>query len=135
MCPDDRTMRLSCKALCCVSFLVRDAEHERWRRDNGVPSGGLFTGAEVLKTPDQVNTYGGLQGAQLDPCYHQACDTWPANINTDVLFGNARALAYSMEKLATHANARKWLYPGNATIANNRVLGRESADLHFYGLL
>ena len=41
----------------------------------GIPAGGLFTGAEVPKTAAQVARYGGVQGAWLDPCYHQACDT------------------------------------------------------------
>ena len=41
----------------------------------GIPAGGLFTGAEEPKTAAQVARYGGVQGAWLDPCYHQACDT------------------------------------------------------------
>jgi Zn-dependent M28 family amino/carboxypeptidase len=41
----------------------------------GIPAGGLFTGAEAPKTAAQVERYGGVQGAWLDPCYHQACDT------------------------------------------------------------
>ena len=35
----------------------------------GVPAGGLFTGAEQPKTAAQ---YGGIAGAQLDPCCHVA---------------------------------------------------------------
>lgn len=42
----------------------------------GIPAGGLFTGAEQPKTPEQVAQYGGIAGAQLDPCYHAACDTF-----------------------------------------------------------
>lgn len=41
-----------------------------------VPAGGLFTGAEAAKTQAQYDMYGGLVGAQLDPCYHLACDTY-----------------------------------------------------------
>ena len=44
--------------------------------DVGIPAGGLFTGAEGLKTAAQVTTYGGIAGAQYDPCYHLACDTF-----------------------------------------------------------
>ena len=40
----------------------------------GIPSGGLFTGAEGVKTPAQARIYGGVAGAAYDPCYHQACD-------------------------------------------------------------
>ncbi|MGH2700825.1 MAG: M28 family metallopeptidase [Actinomycetota bacterium] len=43
---------------------------------NGVPSGGLFSGAEVLKTEEQEAIYGGVAGLAYDPCYHQACDTF-----------------------------------------------------------
>lgn len=42
----------------------------------GIPAGGLFTGAEQPKTPAQVAQYGGIAGAQFDPCYHEACDTF-----------------------------------------------------------
>ena len=41
---------------------------------NGIPAGGLFSGAEGIKTPAQAATYGGTAGAPYDPCYHQACD-------------------------------------------------------------
>jgi Zn-dependent M28 family amino/carboxypeptidase len=47
----------------------------------GIPAGGLFTGAEGIKTADQAATYGGTIGAQYDPCYHLACDTF-AGTNT-----------------------------------------------------
>ena len=43
--------------------------------NNGIPSGGLFTGAEVEKTARQVARYGGIQAA-YDPCYHEACDSF-----------------------------------------------------------
>jgi len=41
----------------------------------GIPAGGLFTGAEVLKTPADVALWGGVAGAQYDPCYHAPCDS------------------------------------------------------------
>ena len=42
---------------------------------NGIPAGGLFTGAEVRKTAAQAAVYGGAAGEQFDPCYHAFCDT------------------------------------------------------------
>jgi len=42
----------------------------------GIPAGGLFTGAEGIKTAAQAVTYGGTAGIQYDPCYHLACDTF-----------------------------------------------------------
>jgi Zn-dependent M28 family amino/carboxypeptidase len=44
--------------------------------DAGVPAGGLFTGAEGNKTAEEVLIYGGIEGEQYDPCYHEACDTF-----------------------------------------------------------
>ena len=67
--------------------------------DNGIPFGGLFTGAEGLKTPEQAAIYGGTAGEQYDPCYHQACDIiW--NINYPVLNVNSDAVAAATMKYA-----------------------------------
>lgn len=62
--------------------------------DAGIPFGGLFTGAEGIKTPAQQAIFGGTAGQQYDPCYHQACDTY-ANFNGDVLDLNSDAIAYA----------------------------------------
>ncbi len=47
--------------------------------DVGIPAGGLFTGAEGVKTAEQAEMYGGTAGAPYDPCYHLACDTFDNN--------------------------------------------------------
>jgi Zn-dependent M28 family amino/carboxypeptidase len=44
--------------------------------NRGIPAGGVFAGAEAPKTAAQVAKYGGVQGEQLDPCYHEPCDTY-----------------------------------------------------------
>ena len=62
---------------------------------NGIAAGGLFTGAEVLKTAAQQAIWGGTAGAQYDPCYHAACDTF-ANNNNHALAVNADAVAFAM---------------------------------------
>ncbi|WP_330475268.1 M28 family metallopeptidase [Terrabacter sp. C0L_2] len=61
---------------------------------NGVPSGGLFTGAEGIKTPEEAAIWGGTAGQAYDPCYHQACDTY-ANNNDTALAENSDAVAYA----------------------------------------
>jgi Zn-dependent M28 family amino/carboxypeptidase len=48
----------------------------------GIPAGGLFSGAEGVKTAAEQAVYGGTAGAAYDPCYHQACDTFDNNSNT-----------------------------------------------------
>jgi Zn-dependent M28 family amino/carboxypeptidase len=52
--------------------------------DAGIPAGGIFTGAEGIKTEAEARIYGGTAGQPYDACYHQACDT-TANINNTVL--------------------------------------------------
>ena len=42
--------------------------------DRGIPAGGIFAGAEGVKTPEQEEIYGGAAGSWYDPCYHQLCD-------------------------------------------------------------
>jgi Zn-dependent M28 family amino/carboxypeptidase len=44
--------------------------------NRGIPAGGVFAGAEAPKTAEQVAKYGGVQGEQLDPCYHEPCDNY-----------------------------------------------------------
>ncbi|MCC8243544.1 M28 family peptidase [Saccharothrix luteola] len=41
----------------------------------GIPAGGLFTGAEGIKTAAQAARYGGVADVAFDPCYHQPCDS------------------------------------------------------------
>ncbi|MET8996252.1 M28 family metallopeptidase [Amycolatopsis sp. NPDC004169] len=65
----------------------------------GIPAGGLFTGAEGVKTPAQAASYGGTAGVAYDSCYHQACDTF-ANNNLVALDQNADAIAYATVTLA-----------------------------------
>lgn len=41
----------------------------------GIPSGGLFAGAEVKKTEEQAKLWGGTANEPFDPNYHQKGDT------------------------------------------------------------
>ncbi|MDH3376568.1 MAG: M28 family metallopeptidase [Gammaproteobacteria bacterium] len=61
----------------------------------GIPAGGLFTGAERIKTEDEVAIYGGTAGEQYDPCYHLACDTFD-NISLEALDQMSDAVAHSV---------------------------------------
>jgi len=61
----------------------------------GIPSGGLFTGAEGVKTPEEASLWGGIAGAAYDPCYHLACDTY-ANNNDTALDVNSDGVAYAV---------------------------------------
>jgi Zn-dependent M28 family amino/carboxypeptidase len=65
----------------------------------GIPSGGLFTGAEGLKTEEEAALWGGTAGIAYDPCYHQPCDTF-ANNNDFALEVNSDAVAYAVLQYA-----------------------------------
>jgi Zn-dependent M28 family amino/carboxypeptidase len=73
--------------------------------NNRIPSGGLFTGAEVPKTPAQVAIWGGTAGEQFDPCYHAACDTYEnvaehaLDVNSDAIAFSVLTFAYSTESV------------------------------------
>ncbi|HJR37465.1 MAG TPA: M20/M25/M40 family metallo-hydrolase [Nocardioidaceae bacterium] len=58
----------------------------------GIPAGGLFTGAEGVKTPEQAEQYGGVAGESYDPCYHSACDSLTPTYDTPELAAVYEAL-------------------------------------------
>ncbi|MFI5621303.1 M28 family metallopeptidase [Streptomyces sp. NPDC051567] len=64
----------------------------------GIPVGGLFSGADYLKTAAQAQKWGGTSGQAFDRCYHSACDSL-ANINDTALDRNADAIAYAIWNL------------------------------------
>jgi len=70
----------------------------------GIPSGGLFTGAEGVKTPAEAALWGGTAGVAYDPCYHVACDTY-ANNNDQALAVNADGVAYATLQFAQNTSA------------------------------
>ena len=63
--------------------------------NNGIAAGGLFTGAEQVKTAQQAQIWGGTAGAWFDPCYHMACDTL-ANVSKKALDVNSDAVALAV---------------------------------------
>ncbi len=92
--------------------------------DSGIPFGGLFTGAEGIKTDAQVAVYGGVAGEQYDPCYHAACDTFD-NISLEVLDLNSDAVAASTLQYAMNTvtiNGRK----GKGNFKPSNAKGQEN---------
>ncbi|WP_283135331.1 M28 family peptidase [Rhizohabitans arisaemae] len=68
-------------------------------KNAGVRVGGVFTGAEQLKSSAQATKWGGTAGQAFDRCYHSACDT-TSNVNQTALDRNSDAIAYVLWKLA-----------------------------------
>ena len=78
----------------------------------GIPAGGLFTGAEVVKTQVQEDIWGGTAGESFDQCYHQACDTLDnismeaLDVNIDAIATAVLAYSYSTESVNGVGGAR-----------------------------
>ncbi|GGS96335.1 aminopeptidase [Planobispora rosea] len=80
----------------------------------GIPAGGLFTGAEGIKTAEEAAKFGGEAGVAYDKCYHLACDTID-NINDKALKVNTGAIA-----TATFVYAYSAQLPGGGTPGSNQ---------------
>ena len=65
----------------------------------GLPVGGLFTGADELKSAELAQRFGGQAGRSFDSCYHKSCDT-VANVDFGILEQMADAAAVVALRLA-----------------------------------
>lgn len=63
--------------------------------DANVPSGGLFTGADGVKTEEEAEIWGGAPGIIYDPNYHTLYDTI-GNWSYAFLYQNTKAIAHSV---------------------------------------
>ena len=91
----------------------------------GIPAGGLFSGAEVVKTAEQAAVYGGRAGVAYDPCYHQACDDI-TNLNTRALFELGDGAAHAV---LTLARTRSGFFEDGSRAARRAATGRRAAGL------
>ncbi|HLU59088.1 MAG TPA: M20/M25/M40 family metallo-hydrolase [Pseudonocardia sp.] len=66
----------------------------------GIPTGGVFSGADNAKTDAQAARWGGRAGVDFDPCYHSACDR-AEGIDRRVLDDFTDALAGTVARFAT----------------------------------
>jgi Zn-dependent M28 family amino/carboxypeptidase len=98
----------------------------------GIPAGGIFTGAEKLKTAEEQAMFGGTVGLALDPCYHQACDTIN-NLNLTALGEMKNAAADVLYQLMLTRNAivnggsikpgkNKQITPDNSTFIGHKPI-------------
>jgi Zn-dependent M28 family amino/carboxypeptidase len=121
--------------------------------NRGIPGGGIFAGAEVHKTPEQVAVFGGVADEQYDPCYHEACDnidtvtgqppadtmlSFPADPvlaqqQADSLNGNALKSLREMSRAVTHAvwffATKRGVLPPRATAA--KAARKQASKRHF----
>ena len=75
--------------------------------ERGIPSGGIFAGAEGVKTAEEAAVYGGAAGSWFDPCYHQLCDNL-ITVMTGVPALDAEGLAPGGTEAEKHARSGRW---------------------------
>ncbi|KAI1421637.1 peptidase family M28 [Xylaria sp. FL1777] len=66
---------------------------------NGIPGGGIATGAEGVKSKEEELMFGGKAGDWYDPCYHQLCDD-VGNVNATAWLINTQLVAHSIATFA-----------------------------------
>jgi Zn-dependent M28 family amino/carboxypeptidase len=93
----------------------------------GAPAGGLFTGAEGIKTAQQAVDYSGTAGVAYDHCYHQACDTID-NVNTTAFDQMSDAAVTALTQLAL-------LQGPLASAARTRALTQAGVQTDYRGSL
>lgn len=69
--------------------------------EHGIPAGGLFTGAEGIKTEEEAALFGGEAGIAYDANYHGPGDNF-TNLNPEAFLINSRAAAFAV---ATYARS------------------------------
>jgi Zn-dependent M28 family amino/carboxypeptidase len=89
----------------------------------GIPAGGLFTGAEDVKSAEEARLFGGTAGEAFDPCYHQACD--------DITNLNKTALDQMSDGVA-HATL-VFAQTGTAVGGTDTSAGTPSSSLKYKG--
>jgi Zn-dependent M28 family amino/carboxypeptidase len=80
----------------------------------GIPAGGIFAGAEVRKTEEQVALYGGEADVPFDICYHQLCDRL-TNINDTGLEEHSDAAVHAILTFAQTESAVSGTDRGSST--------------------
>ncbi|KAF2129136.1 Zn-dependent exopeptidase [Dothidotthia symphoricarpi CBS 119687] len=100
--------------------------------DAGIASGGTTTGADEVKTPLEVEMYGGVAGEILDQCYHQACDNY-ANMAWGAFELHAKGIAASVAKYAASWAGFPEKPAGNSTMKRSAPKARDTGLHRHFG--
>ncbi len=94
-----------------------------------VPAGGLFTGAEGVKTAEEALMFGGTAGEAYDECYHQDCDDI-GNINRRALKANLGAIMDSVKRYARTTRTVNGDSTGHEPPSEPMRTAKRSDELH-----
>ena len=97
--------------------------------ERGIPAGGVFAGAEGVKTAEQEAVYGGAAGSWFDPCYHQLCDNL-ITVLTGVPALDAEGLAPEGDDAAKRAAQRKMA--GGSLKSLRELSGAASYGVYYF---
>jgi Zn-dependent M28 family amino/carboxypeptidase len=86
--------------------------------DAGIPAGGLFTGAEDIKSAEEAKLFGGTAGEAFDPCYHAACDDI-TNLNKTALDQMSDGVAHATLVFAQTTSAVGGTEKGSGTSSSS----------------
>ncbi|GAA1919252.1 M28 family metallopeptidase [Nocardioides lentus] len=89
--------------------------------ENGVAAGGLFTGADDVKTPYQARIFGGTAGILMDPNYHTPSDNL-ANVAVGPLHTMADAIGTVAVKLSRSTAAIDVPRDGRAASSPKKIV-------------
>ena len=78
--------------------------------DAGIPSSGVFTGADDIKTPEEAALFGGVVGDAHDPNYHSAEDDLD-NVSLDALRITVPSIAFAVGSLSESTEAVNGVAP------------------------
>ncbi|KUI56507.1 Aminopeptidase Y [Cytospora mali] len=97
----------------------------------GIPAGGIATGAEGVKTKEEVDMFGGIAGAWYDACYHELCDGTD-NVNATAWELNTKLVAHSV---ATYAASFKGFPKRDsaALVANSGQANKYAQTVKYHG--
>ncbi|KAI1810379.1 aminopeptidase Y [Poronia punctata] len=96
----------------------------------GVPCGGLDTGADGIKTEEEVAIYGGVAGEIYDPNYHSAADNI-TNIAEFPFEVNAKAMAHAVATYGTSWEGFPLREAGAGTPTKRHVHARAEGGVPF----
>lgn len=95
----------------------------------GIPSGGLFSGSNGIKTEAQAAIYGGTAGQAYDACYHQACDGL-GNVNLRAVDEMSDAIAHGVFTYAFDTSVAPSVSAGALSARRGGLSGPAGAHWH-----